>query len=206
MNPPRKRCTWSEGDPLLRAYHDEEWGVPQFDGRSLWESLMLEGFQAGLSWIVVLRKREAFRAAFRGFDPERVARLGERDIARMLANPAIIRSRAKIEATISGARVFLEIERGPEGFSEWVWWMAGGRPIRNEGPVPTTTPLAVRLSKELRGRGFKFVGPVIVYAWMQASGIVNDHAPDCFRRHAAARARAFPGGRETKRGGSRIRL
>jgi len=182
----RKRCTWSESDPLLREYHDEEWGVPQFDGRSLWETLMLEGFQAGLAWIVVLRKREAFRIAFRQFDAEKVARLGERDILRMLENSEIIRSRAKIEATVAGARAFLEIENSGRGFSEWVWGIAGGRPIQNEGPVPATSPLAATISKELKGRGFKFVGPVIVYAWMQASGIVNDHAPECFRRRAAA--------------------
>lgn len=178
----RKRCTWAGNDPLMRAYHDQEWGVPQFDSRMLWEMLMLEGFQAGLAWITVLRKREAFRAAFRNFDPERVARFGDREITRLLSDAGIIRSRAKIEATIAGARIFVEMQKSGLEFSDWVWEMAGNKPIQNTGPLPTSTPLAEKISKELKKRGFKFVGPVIVYAWMQAVGIVNDHAPDCFRR------------------------
>jgi DNA-3-methyladenine glycosylase I len=148
---------------------------------------MLEGFQAGLAWIVVLRKRDTFRAAFKQFDPAKVARLGEREIARLLENPGIIRSRAKIEATIGGARAFLGMQQAGIDFSEWVWEMAGGQPIQNSGPVPTSSTLSEKISKELKRRGFKFVGPVIVYAWMQASGIVNDHAVDCFRRGACAR-------------------
>ena len=168
------------------AYHDREWGVPEFDSRSLWETLMLEGFQAGLSWITVLRKREAFRVAFHQFDPSRVARLGEADIANMLENAAIIRSRAKIEATIGAARIFLEMQEAGTEFSDWVWGMAGGQPIQNKGPVPASSPLAETISRELKRRGFKFVGPVIVYAWMQAVGIVNDHAADCFRRSVCA--------------------
>lgn len=176
------RCSWSESDPLLRDYHDQEWGVPDYNSRSLWECLMLEGFQAGLAWIVVLRKREAFRAAFRQFDPAKVARFGEKDIARLLDNTGIIRSRAKIEATIGGARAYLAMQKDGSDFSQWVWEMAGGQPIRSSGQVVSTSPLAERMSKELKKRGFKFVGPVIVYAWMQATGIVNDHAPDCFRR------------------------
>jgi DNA-3-methyladenine glycosylase I len=170
----------------MRDYHDREWGVPQFDSRVLWEILMLEGFQAGLAWITVLRKRDAFRDAFAGFDPVKVARFSEKKIARLLEDPGIIRSRAKIEATIGGARIFLDMRRAGIEFSDWVWGLAGGSPIQNSGPVPASTPLAERISKELRSRGFKFVGPVIVYAWMQACGIVNDHAADCFRRDYCA--------------------
>jgi DNA-3-methyladenine glycosylase I len=181
------RCAWAENDSLMRAYHDQEWGVPDFDSRSLWETLMLEGFQAGLAWITVLRKREEFRAVFRQFDPAAVARFKEKDIARLMENPGIIRSRAKIEATIHGARLFLEMQDAGIDFSEWVWDLAGGRPIQNEGPVPSSSPLAERMAKELKQRGFKFVGPVIVYAWMQATGIVNDHSADCFRRSFCAR-------------------
>jgi DNA-3-methyladenine glycosylase I len=182
----RRRCVWAESDPLLRAYHDEEWGVPEFDSRALWELLMLEGFQAGLAWLIVLRKREAFRKEFRGFNPTKVARFGEADIARMMANPDIIRGRAKIEATINGARIFVKMQNAGIDFSDWVWEMAGGKPIQNTGPVPVQSPLSVTISKELKRRGFKFVGPVIVYAWMQAAGIVNDHSKDCFRRSFCA--------------------
>jgi DNA-3-methyladenine glycosylase I len=186
MNVAQIRCLWSESDPLLQTYHDKEWGVPDYDSRSLWECLMLEGFQAGLAWIVVLRKREAFRTAFRQFDPSKVARLREKDIAGMLENPGLIRSRAKIEATIGGARAFLAMRDQGIDFSKWVWEFAGGKPIQNSGPVPATSALAEKVSKELKRRGFKFVGPVIVYAWMQAAGIVNDHAADCFRRRQLA--------------------
>jgi DNA-3-methyladenine glycosylase I len=177
------RCGWAENDPLMQAYHDAEWGVPQHDSRALWELLMLEGFQAGLSWITILRKREAFREAFHGFDPEAVARMGERDVKRLLENPGIIRSRAKIEATIGGAHVYLKMQREGEDFSGFVWGLAGGKPIKNvTGVVPAKTPLSEEMAKALKKRGFKFVGPVIVYAWMQATGMVNDHARDCFRR------------------------
>jgi DNA-3-methyladenine glycosylase I len=178
------RCPWAETDPLLQAYHDEEWGVPQYDSRALWEMLMLEGFQAGLSWITVLRKREAFRRAFKNFDPKRVARFGEPDIARLLENPGIIRSRAKIEATIGGARTYLAMHAAGEDFSTFIWNLAGGKPIQNTGDFPAKTPLSEEISKALKKRGFKFVGPVIIYAWMQATGIVNDHASNCFRRSA----------------------
>jgi DNA-3-methyladenine glycosylase I len=177
------RCAWSESDPLLRAYHDQEWGVPEHDSRALWELLMLEGFQAGLAWITVLRKREAFRQAFHHFAPEMVARFGERDVTRLLADPGIIRSRAKIEATIKGARIYLEMQASGEEFSTFVWKLAGGKPIKNKtGDVPAKTARSEEISAVLKKRGFKFVGPVIVYAWMQASGIVNDHEPRCFRR------------------------
>jgi len=185
MNAKQIRCLWSQGDPLMQRYHDEEWGVPDFDSRSLWETLMLEGFQAGLSWITVLRKRDAFRKAFRKFDPEAVARLGEKDIAKMLENPEIIRSRAKIEATINGARVYLDMQAAGE-FSDFAWQFVEGKPIQNSGPVQSSTPLSITISKELKRRGFKFVGPTIVYAWMQAVGLINDHAENCFRRHEVA--------------------
>jgi DNA-3-methyladenine glycosylase I len=185
----RRRCTWAGKDSLMQVYHDQEWGVPEFDSQRLWETLMLEGFQAGLAWITVLRKREAFRKAFRNFDPQRVARMGERDIVRLLENPGIIRSRAKIEATIQGARIFLEMEKGGQSFCDFAWSFVDGKPIQNTGPVPASTPLAEMISKELKRRGFKFVGSTIAYAWMQAVGLVNDHAADCFRRGPCARIR-----------------
>jgi DNA-3-methyladenine glycosylase I len=174
------------GDPLMQAYHDEEWGKPERDSRALWEKLMLDAFQAGLSWSIILRKREAFRRAFSQFDPVRVARYGQRDIKRLLANPGIVRSRAKIEATIGGARAYLAMQAAGEDFSTFAWKFVGGRPLRHTGRVPTQTAESVALSKALKARGFKFVGPVIVYAFLQAAGIVNDHAPDCFRRKVAA--------------------
>jgi len=177
------RCAWAGGDPQMRAYHDAEWGVPERDARALWEKLMLDGFQAGLAWITVLRKREAFRAAFAGFDPEKVARFGQEDIARLLADPGIIRSRAKIEATIGGARAFLAMRDAGEDFGDFCWSFTEGRTITGDGgPPPARTALSERISKELKKRGFKFVGPTIVYAWMQAVGIVDDHMAGCFRR------------------------
>jgi len=145
---------------------------------------MLEGFQAGLSWITILRKREAFRKAFKKFDPAKVARFTEADIERLLQDPGIIRSRAKIQATIQGARIYLDMQSAGEDFSQWVWGMAGGKPIQNTGSLPSQSPLSEEISQALKKRGFKFVGPVIVYAWMQAVGMVNDHAEDCFRRKA----------------------
>jgi DNA-3-methyladenine glycosylase I len=179
---PVRRCQWAESDPMLRKYHDREWGVPEHGSRRLWEKLMLDGFQAGLSWLIVLRKREAIRAAFDGFDPVVVAKYGDSEVDRLLQNPAIIRSRAKIGATIAGARAYLAMQAAGIDFSQHVWKLAGGTPIQNRGPVPVKTPLSDEISKDLKGRGFKFVGPVIVYAWMQANGIVNDHSPGCFRR------------------------
>ena len=189
MSAAKVRCSWAGNDPLMQAYHDQEWGAPDFDSRSLWETLMLEGFQAGLSWITVLRKRDAFRKAFRGFDPKVVARLNEKDIVKLLANPGIIRSRAKIEATIGGAKIYLAMQESGLEFSEFAWSFVDGKPIQNKGPVPATTPLAEAISKELKRRGFKFVGPTIVYAWMQAIGLVNDHTENCFRRGPCARIR-----------------
>lgn len=183
---PQARCAWAQNDPQMRAYHDEEWGVPEYDSRALWEKLMLDGFQAGLAWITILRKRDAFREAFQGFDPEAVARYDESDVARLLENPGIVRSRAKIEATIGGARAYLDMAAKGEDFSTFVWGLAGGSPIRNDwqsmAEVPAKTPLSEEMSKALKKRGFKFVGPVIVYAWMQATGIVDDHVAGCFRR------------------------
>jgi DNA-3-methyladenine glycosylase I len=181
-----QRCAWAESDPLLCDYHDREWGVPEYDSRALWELLMLEGFQAGLSWITVLRKRDAFREAFHGFEPARVAAFRAADIKRLLNNPGIIRSRAKIEATIQGARIFEELKRSDEDFGAFAWKLAGGKPIRNKGDVlPAKTPLSEEMSKALKKRGFKFVGPVIVYSWMQAAGMVNDHNRRCFRYKAS---------------------
>jgi DNA-3-methyladenine glycosylase I len=183
----KKRCAWSENDPLYRTYHDKEWGVPERDSRMLWEMLMLEGFQAGLAWITILRKREGFRKAFKGFDPKVVARFGEADIERLMGDAGIIRARAKIEATIAGARIYREMEAAGEDFSKFVWGLAGGKPIRNHrkiGEVPAQTELSEEISKVLKKRGFKFVGPVIVYAWMQAVGMVDDHVEGCFRYKA----------------------
>ena len=176
------------GDPLYEAYHDTEWGVPEYDSRALWEKLVLDGFQAGLAWITILRKREAFRAAFDNFDPEKVARYGDADRARLMADAGIVRSNAKIDAAISGARIFLEMRDRDEDFSEFCWSFVDGRPVQNRwkgfGEVPAQTPLAVEVSKALKAKGFKFVGPVIVYAWMQAVGMVNDHFTCCFRHNA----------------------
>ena len=172
----------------MRAYHDEEWGVPMHDSRAMWETLMLEGFQAGLSWITILRKREAFREAFANFDPERVSRFDEKKIAQLLENAGIIRSRAKIVATIEGARIYLAMQERGEDFAPTMWAMAGGKPIVNKtGVAPASTSLSETFSASLKKRGFKFVGPVIVYAWMQATGIVNDHSKQCFRRHSKAK-------------------
>ncbi len=182
------RCAWAESSPLMQAYHDQEWGVPERDSRALWEKLMLDGFQAGLAWSIILKKRDAFRKAFKNFDPHKVARFSEQDVERLLQNEGIVRSRAKIEATIGGAKAFLKMAESGEDFSEFAWGLAGGKPIRNtSGVLPAQTPLSEEMSKALKERGFKFVGPVIVYAWMQATGIVDDHAPDCFRRNKAAK-------------------
>jgi DNA-3-methyladenine glycosylase I len=172
----------------MRTYHDKEWGVPQRDPRALWEMLMLEGFQAGLSWAIVLRKREAFREAFAGFDPNKVARFGKRDVSRLMANPGIIRARAKIDATIAGARIFCEMGDRGEDFADFCWSFSGGNVVAGGGrSLPTQSALSEAISKELKRRGFKFVGPTIVYAWMQAVGIVNDHSINCFRRDQVAR-------------------
>ncbi|PIB90448.1 DNA-3-methyladenine glycosylase I [Caulobacter sp. FWC2] len=188
------RCTWKgmNGDPFYEAYHDHEWGVPEWDSRALWEKLVLDGFQAGLSWITILRKREGFRAAFADFDPEKVARFDENDRARLMADAGIIRSNGKIDAAISGARIYLDMRERGEDFGQLLWDMVGGAPIQNQwraGEVPAQTPLAVDMAKALKARGFKFCGPVIVYAFMQATGLVNDHLVGCYR-HEECRAMA----------------
>jgi DNA-3-methyladenine glycosylase I len=191
MNKELKRCAWAEGDPLMQAYHDNEWGVPERNGRVLWGKLMLDGFQAGLSWMTILRKREAFRRAFHDFDPDIVARFGAKDVKRLLGDEAIIRSRAKIESTVAGARAYLEMTKGGEDFAELCWSSVGGKTLKSTRKslrdIPAKTPQSELLSKELKKRGFKFVGPVIVYAFMQATGMVNDHTVDCFRRTAVSR-------------------
>ncbi|HEY1632281.1 MAG TPA: DNA-3-methyladenine glycosylase I [Rhizomicrobium sp.] len=192
MNKAATTCTWPGTDPLYVAYHDEEWGVPEWDGRALYEKLVLDGFQAGLSWITILRKRENFRKAFHGFDPEKIARYGKRDVARLLKNEGIIRSKAKIDAAIRGAQLWLDIEEKQEGgFTELIWKHVGGRPHQNRfktiGQVPAKTEMSEGLSKELKKRGFNFVGPVIVYAFAQAVGMVNDHMLACPRHAACAK-------------------
>ena len=177
------RCAWCVGDPLMEAYHDAEWGVPIRDARTLWEMLILEGFQAGLSWRTILHRREGFRAAFDGFDPEKVARYDAAKIEALMADPGIIRARAKIEATIAAAKIYEAMRAGGEDFSAWVWGLAGGAPQVKDGVhVAASTPASEAMSKALKAQGFKFVGPVIIYAWMQAVGMVNDHAPGCWRR------------------------
>jgi DNA-3-methyladenine glycosylase I len=176
------RCAWAGNDELMKAYHDEEWGVPQHDSRALWEMLMLEGFQAGLSWMIVLKKRDAFRKAFAGFDPTKVARFKEKDVRKLVENEGIIRSRAKIEATIQGAKIYVAMAERGESFNDFCWSFTEGKVIQGDhSTFPTTSPLSEHISKEMKRRGFKFVGPTIVYAWMQAVGIVNDHSSRCFR-------------------------
>ena len=185
------RCGWCGTDPLYVAYHDTDWGVPEYDARALWEKLVLDGFQAGLAWITILRKREAFRAAFDGFDPRKVAQYGEADRARLMADAGIVRSNAKIDAAIHGAKVWCEMTDNGEDFYAWLWSFVGGQPIQNAyasmAEVPTTSPEAEAMSKALKARGFKFCGPVIVYAFMQAVGMVNDHVTPCFR-HGVVKA------------------
>jgi DNA-3-methyladenine glycosylase I len=167
----------------MSSYHDEEWGVPQHDPRMLWEMLMLEGFQAGLSWSVILNKREGFRKAFKGFDPAKVAKFTEKDVERLMQDPGIVRARAKIEATIAGAKIYLDMHKRGEDFAAYCWSFTSGKVIKGDGKtVIAQTPLSLAISKDLKKRGFKFVGPTIVYAWMQAVGIVDDHMDGCFKR------------------------
>lgn len=181
-----ERCGWVGSDLLYEAYHDTEWGVPEFDSQALWEKLVLDGFQAGLSWITILRKREDFRDAFQGFDPHVIARWGDDDVTRLLGNPGIIRHRGKIEATITNARAWLTIEAETD-FATYLWDHVGHSPLQNRwqslADVPAQTDLSVKISKDLKKRGFKFCGPTIVYAFMQAVGMVNDHLVTC-PRHA----------------------
>jgi DNA-3-methyladenine glycosylase I len=176
------RCGWCGSDPLYVDYHDTDWGVPERDPRALWEKLILDGFQAGLSWITILKKRDNFRAAFEGFHPEVIAHWGEPEVTRLLADPGIIRHRGKIESTIRSAQSYLRIQER-EGFSPWLWAFVGGSPIQNHfasmAEVPTQTDISVAMSKALKREGFNFCGPVITYAFMQAVGMVNDHMTHC---------------------------
>jgi DNA-3-methyladenine glycosylase I len=191
------RCPWAGEDLLYVAYHDEEWGVPEYDDRALYEKLVLDGFQAGLSWITILRKRENFRKAFDNFEPQTIARYQTRRIEKLMGDAGIVRNRAKIEGAVASARAYLEImEKGP-GFSALLWDFVDGKPKQNKfarrGQVPAETDISKKMSKELIGRGFKFVGPTIVYAFMQAVGMVNDHLVTCHRHAAVAKlARSSP--------------
>ena len=186
-----KRCPWPKDDPLYVAYHDEEWGVPEFDDRALYEKLVLDGFQAGLSWITILRKRDNFRKAFDDFDPEKIARYTPKKTAALMQDAGIVRNKLKIEGTVLSARAYLDIMEKSDGFSALLWGHFGGRPKVNEfktmKSVPAETPLSRAISKDLAGRGFKFVGPTIVYAFMQAVGMVNDHLVTCHRHTACAK-------------------
>ena len=188
--PRRQRCGWARND-LAAAYHDAEWGVPLHEERRLFEFVVLEGMQAGLSWDTILRKRPAFRAAFADFDPERVARFGARDVTRLMSDAGIIRNRQKIEAAIANARAFLAVQEEFGGFARYAWAFVDGRPLVNRWralrEVPATSPVSDAWSKDLRGRGFKFVGSTIIYAHMQATGMVNDHLVGCFRHRAVGR-------------------
>ena len=186
-----ERCDWVGYEPIYEAYHDTEWGVPEYDSRGLWEKLILDGFQAGLSWITILKKRDNFREAFEGFDPDTIAEWGEPDVLRLLQNPGIIRHRGKIEATIKNARAWQIIEQD-QGFDNYLWDYVGGSPLQNSwhsmADVPARTPLSSAMSKDLKKRGFTFCGPTIVYAFMQACGLVNDHLLRC---HCHARVAAM---------------
>lgn len=187
------RCAWAQGHPLLREYHDEEWGVPVHDERELFEKLVLDGAQAGLSWLTILKRREGYRRAFEGFDPERIARYGPADVERLLADPGIVRNRKKVESAVGNARAYLALREELGSFSDYLWSFVDGRPVVNRfassHDVPAETETSRRLSRDLRRRGFSFVGPTIVYAFMQAVGMVNDHVLDCFRRAEGPAAR-----------------
>ena len=183
------RCPWPGVDPLYVAYHDEDWGVPEWDSRALFEKLLLDGFQAGLSWITILRKREAFRKAFDGFDPQKIARYTPKKVERLMGDAGIVRNRAKIESAIKSAHVYLEIE-ARQGFSNYIWDFVDGRPVQNKlkhmGQMLTESEMSRKLSKDLKARGFNFCGPTIVYAFAQAVGMINDHLVDCHRYEACA--------------------
>ena len=186
----KNRCDWCGSLPIYVNYHDEEWGVPEYDSRALWEKLVLDGFQAGLSWLTILKKREAFRTAFADFDPEKVAAFTETDVQRLLGDAGIIRHRGKIEAAISGAQAWIKLEE-QKGFDALMWDYVGGRPLVNRfetmAQVPPSTEFSVRISKDLKKLGFKFCGPTIVYAWMEATGLINDHLITCHRHDEVAR-------------------
>ncbi len=183
--PERTRCGWVNDDTLYIAYHDEEWGVPVYDDRRLYEMLVLEGAQAGLSWYTILRKRGSYRRAFDGFDPERVARYDERKVASLLQDPGIVRNRLKVNAAIGNARAWLDLHESGVRFSDFLWEFTGGEPVVNQWnrleDIPAATPASEAMSKALKKLGFRFVGPTICYAFMQAVGMVNDHTTTCFR-------------------------
>lgn len=185
------RCAWAGSDPLYVQYHDEEWGVPAHDDRHLFEMLILEGAQAGLSWSTILNKRENYRAAFDGFDVEKVARYDEAKVAELLANPGIVRNKLKVNAAVINARAFLKVQAEFGSFDTYIWRFVGGKPIVNHRQtlrdIPAKTPESEAMSKDLLKRGFKFVGPTICYAYMQAVGLVNDHTVDCFRHGQVGR-------------------
>jgi DNA-3-methyladenine glycosylase I len=187
----KTRCGWAGSDPLYIAYHDEEWGVPVHDDRKLFEFILLEGAQAGLSWITILRKREAYRAAFAGFDPAKVARFDARKVGRLLKDASIVRNRAKVASAIGNAAAFLKVQEEFGSFDAYIWRFVDGRPRRNVWrtlkQIPAETPESRAMSQDLRGRGFRFVGPTICYSHMQATGMVNDHILDCFRHGEVSR-------------------
>jgi DNA-3-methyladenine glycosylase I len=197
----RDRCTWALGNALMIAYHDAEWGVPVHDDRKWYEKIVLDGAQAGLSWLTILKKREGYREAFCGFDPEQVARFGARDIERLMQNDRIVRNRAKIASCVSNARAFLELQTEHGSFDAYIWQQAGGATQHNRHrgmqQVPSSTPVSEALSKDLKRRGFGFVGPTIVYAFMQAAGLVNDHLVTCFRHAEILRYSAMRPSRRT---------
>jgi DNA-3-methyladenine glycosylase I len=190
-----RRCPWPQQDPLYVAYHDTEWGVPEFDDRALFEKLLLDGFQAGLSWITILRKRDNFRRAFDDFEPRKIARYSPKKIERLMQDAGIVRNRQKIEGAVGSARAYLDVMEKEQGFSALLWDFLDGRPkmnaFRSTKQIPAETPLSRQISKELKRRGFKFCGPTIVYAFMQAVGMVNDHLVSC-HRHAALQPRTAP--------------
>jgi DNA-3-methyladenine glycosylase I len=190
------RCPWPREDALYIAYHDQEWGVPEYDDRALYEKLMLDGFQAGLSWITILRKRENFRRAFDGFAPEKIARYRPAKIEKLMQDAGIVRNRAKIEGAVNSAKSYLKIMEDGPGFSKFLWDFVDGKPkvnnFKTTASVPASTPLSIKMSKELQARGFKFVGPTIVYAFMQATGMVNDHLVTCFCHQACAGKQRSP--------------
>lgn len=190
------RCPWPGEDPLYVAYHDTEWGVPDYDDRALFEKLILDGFQAGLSWITILRKRDNFRRAFDDFQPEKIARYTDKKIHALMNDAGIVRNRSKIEGTILSAKSWLKIQEEGPGFSKLLWDFVDGKPkvnqFKTKGSVPASTPLSVQVSKELSARGFKFVGPTIVYAFMEASGLVNDHLTTCFCHALCSGKRKVP--------------
>ena len=191
-----RRCPWPKQDPLYVAYHDDEWGVPERDDRALFEKLILDGFQAGLSWITILRKRDNFRRAFDGFEPDVIARYDQRKVTVLMNDAGIVRNRAKIEGTIASAKSYLDIMENGPGFSKLLWGFVDGAPkvnhFRSSGEIPAETPVSRAMSKELVSRGFKFVGPTIVYAFMQATGMVNDHLVTCFCHESCGKAHRAP--------------